>query len=170
MTNRNWMVLYTRSRWEKKVDKLLSDQNIASFCPLVKTNRQWVDRVKLVELPLFNSYLFVNATPTELNKAIQTNGVLTYISHCGKPAVIKDVEIERIREIVNNYTNIETVPWNDINIGDNVEVKDGLLANHRGEIQQIHGRSVLMVIENMNCALTVKIDQKNLTRSAVTTA
>jgi transcription antitermination factor NusG len=162
MANRNWMVLYTRSRWEKKVDKLLLDQNINSFCPLVKKNRQWVDRTKIVEMPLFNSYLFVNATPLELTKAMQTSGVITYISHCGKPATINDIEIERIRSIVKRYSDIETLPLSDISVGDFVKVKNGLLADHKGEIHQIQGKSVVMILENLNCALTVKIDQKKL--------
>jgi len=61
INNDNWMVLYTRSRWEKKVDKLLKEQNIISYCPVVKTSKQWADRSKTVEIPLFNSYLFVRA-------------------------------------------------------------------------------------------------------------
>ena len=168
--NKQWMVLYTRSRWEKKVDQLLADQNITSFCPLVKTNRKWVDRKKIVEVPLFNSYLFVHADQFELIKATQTSGVINYISHCGKPATINNIEIERIRTIVNTYADIETVPLNNIKIGEHVTVKNGPLLNHNGEIQKIQGKSVVMIIENLNCALTVKIDQKELSvrgRSAI---
>lgn len=164
------MVLYTRSRWEKKVDQLLADQNITSFCPLVKTSRKWVDRKKVVEVPLFNSYLFVHADQSELIKAMQTSGVVNYISYCGKPATINNTEIERIRTIVNTYSDIETVPLNNIKIGEYVTVKNGPLLNHNGEIQKIQGKSVVMIIENLNCALTVKIDQTELSvlgRSAI---
>jgi transcription antitermination factor NusG len=160
--NKQWMVLYTRSRWEKKVDQLLTDQNITSFCPLVKTSRKWVDRKKVVEVPLFNSYLFVHADQSELIKAMQTSGVVNYISYCGKPATINNNEIERIRTIVNTYSDIEAVPLNNIKIGEYVTVKNGPLLNHYGEIQKIQGKSVVMIIENLNCALTVKIDQKEL--------
>ena len=160
--DKKWMVLYTRSRWEKKVDQLLMDQNITSFCPLVKTNRRWVDRNKIVEVPLFNSYLFVQANHLELHKVMQTSGVINYITHGGKPATVNDTEIERIRTIVKKYSDIETVSLSNINIGDYVKVKNGPLLNQKGEIQQIQGKSVVMVIENLNCALTVKIDQKEL--------
>jgi transcription antitermination factor NusG len=159
---KNWMVLYTRSRWEKKVDQLLKNQMINSFCPLIKTNRQWVDRNKIIEIPLFQSYLFVHINAYEQARVMQTSGVINFISHCGKPATIKDNEIERIRTIVNEYTDVETVSLKNINIGDTVKVTNGLLLNHEGEIAKIQGRSVVMVLDNINCALTVKINRKQL--------
>lgn len=162
---KNWMVLYTRSRWEKKVDQLLRDQNFNSFCPLVKTNRQWVDRNKVVEVPLFRSYLFVQANHQEQSRIMQTSGVVNFISHCGKPATINDAEIERIKLIVKQYTDIEAISLENINIGDSVKVINGPLLNHKGEIAQVQGRSVVMVIDNINCALTVKINRKELSHS-----
>lgn len=164
-SEKNWMVLYTRSRWEKKVDQLLKDQNFNSFCPLVKTSRQWVDRNKVVEVPLFRSYLFVQADHLEQSRIMQTSGVVNFISHCGKPATLNNAEIERIRTIVKNYTDIEAVSLEDINIGDSVKVINGPLLNHKGEIAQIQGKSVIMVIDNMNCALTVKINHRELSNA-----
>ncbi|MXV51300.1 UpxY family transcription antiterminator [Pedobacter sp. HMF7647] len=160
--NKNWMVLYTRARWEKKVDKLLKDQNINSFCPLVKSNRQWVDRNKVVEIPLFNSYLFVKLNPFEHSKVMQTSGVVNFISHCGKPATINDTEIERIRSIVKEYSDVETVSLSSINVGDSVKVANGPFLDYKGEVYQVQGKSVVMVIENINCALTVKINPRKL--------
>lgn len=156
------MVLYTRSRWEKKVDQLLKNQQINSFCPLVKTSRQWVDRNKIIEIPLFQSYLFVQVNAYEEAKVKQTSGVINFISYCGKPATIKDNEIERIRTIVSEYADVETISLKKINIGDTVKVKDGPLLNHKGEIAKIQGRSVVMILDNINCALTVKINQEQL--------
>ncbi|TFF39839.1 UpxY family transcription antiterminator [Mucilaginibacter psychrotolerans] len=158
----NWMVLYTRSRWEKKVDQLLKEQNIISYCPLVKTSKQWADRSKTVEVPLFNSYLFVRANYTDLEKITQTSGVINYITFCGKPAIVQDIEIEKIKRIVKNYRDIETTSLSNLQIGDEALIVDGPLNNQRGEVQKVNGKSVVMVIKSMNCALTVKIDQKGL--------
>ncbi|MBD1363080.1 UpxY family transcription antiterminator [Mucilaginibacter sp. ZT4R22] len=160
--NDNWMVLYTRSRWEKKVDQLLKEQNIISYCPLVKTSKKWADRNKTVEIPLFNSYLFVRANYTDLEKITQTSGVITYVTFCGKPAIVRDNEIESIRKIVRKYSDIESIPLNDLQIGDEAIIADGPLCNQRGEVQQVNGKSVVMVLKSMNCALTVKIDSKEL--------
>ncbi|AMR33524.1 hypothetical protein A0256_19900 [Mucilaginibacter sp. PAMC 26640] len=160
--NTNWMVLYTRSRWEKKVDQLLKEQNIVSYCPLVKTSKQWADRNKTVEVPLFNSYLFVRGNMTDLEKISQVPGVVSYITFCGKPAIVRDTEIENIKDIVKNYSDIETIPLANLQIGDEAMIIDGPLYNQRGEVQQVNGKSVIMVIKSMNCALTVKIDPKEL--------
>jgi transcription antitermination factor NusG len=162
VNNDKWMVLYTRSRWEKKVDQLLKEQNITSYCPLVKTSKQWADRNKTVEVPLFNSYLFVRANFTDLEKITQTSGVVTYITFCGKPAIVRDIEIENIRGIVKNYYDIEAIPLTNLQMGDEAMIADGPLYNQRGEVQEVNGKSVVMVIKSMNCALTVKIDPKRL--------
>jgi len=156
------MVLYTRSRWEKKVDQLLKEKNITSYCPVVKTSKQWADRSKTVEIPLFNSYLFVRANYADLDRITQTTGVVTYITFCGKPAIVRDNEIESIKKIVRSYSDVETVPLNSLQIGDEAMILDGPLFNQRGEILQVNGKSVLMIIKSMNCALTVKIDLKKL--------
>ncbi len=157
-----WMVLYTRSRWEKKVDRLLKEKNITSYCPLVKTSKKWADRTKLVEVPLFKSYLFVKSNYADLEKITQTQGVVTYITFNGKPAILQDHEIENIRNIVNNFSNIETLPLSNLQIGDEAIIKSGLLVNQCGEVHQINGNSIVMVIKSMSCALTVKINSKEL--------
>lgn len=154
---KNWYVVYTRSRWEKKADQLLREQDIHSFCPLVKTRRKWADRNKTVELPLFSSYLFVHADLREQIAVRQTAGIVNFVYHCGKPATIDDTEIERIREIVQHYPDVETLNLPDFQVGDKVKMKNGNLVDWRGEVVEIHGKSVVMIIEPMNCALIAKV-------------
>ena len=63
---KKWLVVYTRPRWEKKVDTLLKQQGIESYCPVRQVQSQWADRKKEVDLPLFNSYVFVYVTEAEM--------------------------------------------------------------------------------------------------------
>jgi transcription antitermination factor NusG len=56
---KHWYAIYTNPRWEKKVDKLLTEAGIESYCPLNTVMRKWSDRMKKVEEPLFKSYVFV---------------------------------------------------------------------------------------------------------------
>lgn len=161
---KNWYVVYTRSRWEKKADQLLTEKNIRSFCPVVKTTRKWADRNKVVEFPLFNSYLFVYADLKEQLTVQQTPGVVNFVYHCGRPAVIREDEITRIQEIVRSYSDVETVGLPNIRIGDKVKMKDAELTDLQGEVIEIQGKSVVMIIEPLNCALVakVKVDQSDL--------
>jgi transcription antitermination factor NusG len=61
-TTKKWFAIYTRPRWEKKVHKLLEEKGIECYCPLNKVHRKWSDRIKIVEEPLFKSYVFVKLT------------------------------------------------------------------------------------------------------------
>jgi transcription antitermination factor NusG len=154
--NSSWMVVYTRSRCEKKVDMLLQNQKIQSFCPTIKTKRRWVDRTKTVELPLFGSYLFVNANPKEQLLVRQTFGVVNFVNHCGKPVRIDEAEIQRIKYLVDLYDHdVEAVPIPRIKIGDDLKIENGLLLDWQGEVIKINGKSVVMFMKELNCALVV---------------
>src|SRR5207245_10633531 len=52
-----WYAIQTRSRHEKFVDSQLKQRGVTTFLPLVNELRRWSDRQKLVQLPLFSSYV-----------------------------------------------------------------------------------------------------------------
>lgn len=163
INNRNnkkqWIAIYTRPKWEKKVNLLTQQQGIASFCPLVKTRKRWADRYKTVELPLFNSYVFAEADPHEQHKIQQISGVVNIVYHCGKPATLTYQEIERIKTILEqNHTEIESVSLTQLDIGDKIKVKNGILTDWQGEVISIKGKSVVMILDQFNCALIAKVD------------
>jgi transcription antitermination factor NusG len=159
---KRWMVLYTRSKWEKKADKLLKNEGFTSFCPLIKKKSMWSDRTKIVETPLFSSYLFVHVDSKEQSRVQQIPGIVNFVVHCNQPVVIDDLEIQRIHSILKVHTNVETVAINARHIGDRVTINSGPLANHKGEIMQLQGDSVLMIMEKLGCALVVKVDKSKL--------
>jgi len=161
-TSRQWMVIYTRSKYEKKVYQSFTDRGITSFCPLVKATKKWADRNKVIEVPLFPSYLFVHLTSSELSAIRQTPGVVNYVSHCGKPATITNNEIERVKQIVGNYTNVEAVSLKQLNIGDKVTINDGPLTDCNGEIIKVQGKSVLLIVNSLDCALLVKVKPEQI--------
>ena len=75
MLQLHWYALYVRSRSEKIVNLRISEKGIETYLPLQKTLRQWHDRKKLVELPLFNSYIFVHANSKQFHTIKETEGV-----------------------------------------------------------------------------------------------
>ena len=74
-----WYVVYTLSKHEKKVEKLLERKNIESYLPKRTIIRQWSDRKRKVEAPLFPNYLFVHIHPREFWKVLSTNGVIRFV-------------------------------------------------------------------------------------------
>ncbi len=161
--NKNWFVIYTRTRWEKKVDQLLKQKGIISFCPLRKVENQWADRKKAVELPLFSSYVFVKINLKEELAVRQTYGVLNFIYYMGKPAVIRENEIDKIREILIENPDIEIMSLKEISVGDRVAIKKGVLSKQEGSIIKVSGKTVLMVFDNLECALVSRIPISDLT-------
>lgn len=89
-TEKKWYALYTRAKWEKKVVALLDKKNITNYCPLNRVHKQWSDRKKVMYEPLFRSYVFVYITEKEKLTTRDTDGVLHFVMHEGKPAVIRE--------------------------------------------------------------------------------
>ncbi len=77
--NTKWFAIYTRPRWEKKVHILLMQKGIESYCPLNKVRRRWSDRIKLVEEPLFKSYVFVKTDEAGRTPVRMTDGVVNFV-------------------------------------------------------------------------------------------
>ena len=97
----NWYVIYTKPKWEKKVAEQLAEAGIDCYCPLITQIRQWSDRKKKVEVPLFNSYVFVQLDESERNSVFQSAGVVRYLFWLGKPAIVRHEEIEVIKKWIN---------------------------------------------------------------------
>ena len=95
---KKWYALYTKPRWEKKIDAQLKKKGVVRWCPLQKIEKQWTDRKKLIEEPLFRSYVFVHIDDSETTKVKSTDGVLNFVFYLGKPAVIREEEIDMIQK------------------------------------------------------------------------
>jgi len=86
--NKIWYAVYTRSRTEKQTQELLLRSGIEVYLPLVKNLKQWSDRKKWVEEPLFRSYLFVHISPAEYYDVLNIPGAVRYITFEGKAVAI----------------------------------------------------------------------------------
>jgi transcription antitermination factor NusG len=73
----------------KKSAQLLAEKGLESYCPVNKVRRKWSDRVKVVEEPLFRSYVFVRVSDMNRTDVRMTPGVINFVYWNGKPAVIK---------------------------------------------------------------------------------
>ena len=106
-SKKKWNAIYVSSRTEKKISELLNGKGIDAYVPIVKTMRQWSDRKKMVEMPLLNGYVFVKITSAENDKVMQTKGVVNFVRSEGKIAIIRDVEIDRLKQLVQLGYHLE---------------------------------------------------------------
>ena len=158
---RHWYAIYTRPRWEKKVAELLTKKNIESYCPLNKVKKQWADRKKVVYEPLFTSYVFVNIPPTDLIQTKETDGVLNFVFWQGKPAIIKDEEIEIIKRFLQEYENV-SLERADISPNDKVRVMNGPLMMREGEVLEVRHRTVKVLIPSIGFNLVAEVEKENI--------
>jgi len=161
-TTKKWFAIYTRPRWEKKVHKLLEEKGIECYCPLNKVHRKWSDRIKIVEEPLFKSYVFVKVTEEEKTPVRMTDGVVNFIYWLGKPAIIREKEIETIRRFLNDHHNVE-VRSVDIKAGKKVIVESGILMGKEGTVKKVMHKKVEVLIESIGFVLSAYIDKSKIT-------
>ncbi len=139
----NWYALYTRPRHEKKVFEQLTEKGVESFLPVVERMRQWKDRKKKVQIPLFNSYVFVKIDLKDRYTSLQTYGVVRLISFGGKPAAIPDWQIEQLQRVIEHPDTLELE--NYLREGDWVEVVDGPFRGVKGRLKELRGQTRLVI-------------------------
>lgn len=160
--NAKWLAVYTRPRWEKKVNMLLKEKGIESYCPLNKVRRKWSDRVKVVEEPLFKSYVFVKINDQDRNAVRMTNGAINFVYWNGKPAIIKEKEISAIKRFLDEYENVEAVVT-DIKVNQRVKITNGTLMDQEGKILDIRHKIAKVAIDSLGYILIAYIDRSKLT-------
>lgn len=161
--NKKWFAVYTRPRWEKKVSGVLSRRKIENYCPLNKVVRQWSDRKKIIHEPLFTSYVFVKVSEEELITIKQTDGVINLVYWLGKPAVIRNVEIEIIKRFLNEHINIrlERTPIN-INISDRVQVVSGPLMEMEGKVIALKSKTIKIMLPSLGYMMQAEVNVENV--------
>ena len=159
---RKWLAVYTRPRWEKKVNHLLMEKGLESYCPLNKIRRKWSDRMKIVEEPLFKSYVFVKVSEEDRAAVRMTNGAINFVYWNGKPAVIKEKEILAIRRFLNEYENVEARPV-ELKINERVRITNGTLMDHEGKVLDVRRKIAKVAIDSLGYILIAYIDRSKLT-------
>ncbi|UTN04648.1 UpxY family transcription antiterminator [Flavobacterium bizetiae] len=152
---KNWYVVYTKPKWEKKVAEKLNEIGIECYCPLIIQIKQWTDRKKKVEVPLFNSYVFVQLEDTDRNSVFQISGVVRYLFWLGKPAIVRDEEIKIIKTSLA-APNLSDVTVTSIQVGDRIKLESGAFSNQDAIVQEISNTYYTLVLESLGCVLKIK--------------
>ncbi len=162
--SKNWHALYVASRQEKKVLERLQQKNIETYLPILKTMKQWSDRKKMVELPLLNAYIFVHITSLESDKTVQTPGVVNFVRAEGKIAKVREVEIERLKQLIELGYQMEVggVKHN-YKEGDKIKITSGALKNIEGfVVENKEGRYIDVLLESIGQSIRVKLPEEIL--------
>jgi transcriptional antiterminator NusG len=156
---KHWFVFYTKSRQEKKVKELLVRDGFEVFLPMQKIVRQWSDRKKKIDVPLFNSYIFVKGHEHTIQNVLKTPGIAWTIRHNGKPAVLRKDEYVLISRFLESGFFIEaTTSIPEFQRGDRTRIMDGPLKGIEGYIErQSDTDSFYVILEGIDHVLKTSI-------------
>ena len=155
----NWYVVYTKPKWEKKVAEQLNEIGVVAFCPLITKISQWSDRKKKITVPLFNSYIFVHLDDKERNRIFEVVGAVRYLFWLGKPAVVRDIEIETIKNwlSVPDTYDVSVDQWKK---GDKIVLESGPFLSQSAVIHEVKKNHYILILESLGCVLRVDKKEK----------
>jgi transcription antitermination factor NusG len=154
-----WYVVKTNPNAEFKCNERLQIAGHSVFLPIYSTVRMWSDRKKKVSAVLIPSTLFIHCTEAELNKIYPVPGVAGILRYLGKPALVKDWEIENLRILINelNGQHIEVVNEHFVP-GDHVRVVRGPFKGLFGTSVECDGKHrIHITIDSIGAAFTVSV-------------
>jgi transcription antitermination factor NusG len=159
---KTWYAVYVKSRFEKKVAAELANLGIEYYLPLQKVLKQWSDRKKWVEEPLFRSYIFVRIFQSEYYEVLNTVGAVKYITFEGKAVPVPEQQIEAIRYYLDEKDPevLEGLHWKK---GQKVEVIAGSLTGLVGELVEVKGKNKVSIeIEAVARTILIRIPKNKL--------
>lgn len=153
-----WYALYVHSRAEKKVHERLTDMGFESYLPLVTRMKQWSDRMKKVEEPLFKSYLFVRADEKCHFEIVSIPGVTKFVNFEKKAVVVPENQIIAIKKYCNDYSEEEDTKQVELHEGQLVRITSGEMTGLIGRLAPINNKKRLIVyIEAVGHYLPINI-------------
>ena len=156
----NWHVIYTKSRSEKLVAEKLSRLGIEVYCPVLKLKKKWTDRYKMVEEPLFRSYCFVRVAAQDREKVFLVPAVVRYVFHCSKPAIIRDKEMDQLKDWLIDYKH-DGIEVSGLKMNDQIVLKSGPLVDKEALVLEHKGNYAFLYLKDMG--VQVKVDlRKNI--------
>ena len=143
-----WFALYTKPRFEKKVAERLQQMGIEVFCPMVKQLKQWSDRKKKVEVPLLPSYVFVQLDGQSRDIVFNVSGIVRYVYWLGKPAVIREDEIQLLKDFLKNKT-VTSFTVSAIQLGQKYTITSGPFKGIEGTVSKVEKNYLEIILEQL---------------------
>ena len=154
-----WYALLTRPKHEKLVSERLHERGVETFLPLITQVRQWSDRKKVVQSPLFSCYVFAKfgASRSECLRVLRVDGVLQLVGSRGEGTPIPSDQIDAVRTLVEG--SIPWTPYPFLKIGQRVRIRGGALDGVQGILLSRSGNSTLVIsVDLIQRSLAVRVE------------
>ena len=149
----HWYALYTKPRKEQKVAQQLEQLGFTIYLPLKTEMKQWSDRKKKVTSPLFTSYVFIQIEEAKRAEVFVIDGVLNYIFWLGKPAVIRDEEMQLLKDHVDKPNTTFEVA--SIEPGEKIQLQDGVFKGQQAVVEHISKQKAHLFLPSLGIKLVI---------------
>jgi len=153
-----WYAVRTIARHEKKVSSALLAKEICCFLPVISRLRQWSDRQRVIDEPLFAGYVFARIAPRSTTRIalLETKGVVGLVGERGVGTPIPEYEIVAIQKILEN--RVAVAPHNFLVVGQRVRIRGGALDGLEGILRSIKGdQSLIVSLESIKRSISLTI-------------
>jgi transcription antitermination factor NusG len=150
-----WYALQCWVRKEGLIATQLEGQGFECFLPKSKSLREWSDRKKEVEQPLFPGYVFCRFEYSQRRPVVVTPGVLQVVGFGRTP--VEDREIEAIQIAV--ASGIPSVPWPYLEVSERVRIHTGKLSGLEGILVNFKGNHrVVLSVSLLQRSVALEVD------------
>jgi transcription antitermination factor NusG len=158
----NWLAIQVRPRSERLIALVLKHKGYEEFLTLHRVRRQWSDRVKDVELPLFPGYVFARMSSHMSGPIVTTSGVIRIVGIGNAPVPVEDSEIEMLQSVARS--GLAVAPWSSVQVGQRVRILAGPLRGTEGLVARLKDKWRLVVaVTLLPRSVAVEIDHDWIT-------
>jgi transcription antitermination factor NusG len=163
MSDRNqawpWFAIMAKSNREKSASLLLENAGYECYVPASKFTRQWSDRTKEVEVPLFPGYFFCRMNPSNRLPVLITPGVIQIVGIGKTPIPVEEEEIAAIQRA--GKTGLSVMPWPYLEVGQVARIEEGPLRGLTGIVVKIKsGVKLVLSVSLLQRSVAVEIDRR----------
>lgn len=157
----NWYALYTRHQHEKTIALHLDKLGFQVFLPMYREVHQWKDRCKIVDLPLFPSYVLFSGDLNRRIEILNVPGVYFLLNFEGKAAAIPRAELDSVCRALESKLPIEPCPF--VKSGERVRVYAGPLAGVEGVVaRRRDSLRLILSVETLCRSVAVEVDEAHV--------
>ena len=153
--NSRWHVLYTKPRHEVKALERLVQNGFEVYCHMKTTLKQWSDRKKKVIEPLLPSYIFIKTTEKKRATPLTDPSIINYIFWLGKPAIIRDTEIDTLKGIISK-DKVQEFEVRKLKVGDEIDIIKGQIKGKNATIKSISNNYIKAELRELGMTIVLK--------------
>jgi transcriptional antiterminator RfaH len=152
---REWVVLHTRPRCEKKVADFCERGGLPVYLPLQRKAHHYGARERIFWSPLFPGYAFAVAAPAEKAQLRQNRHVANLLEVLDQRKIVD--QLEQIRTALEAGDVVEVMPY--LESGKAVRVTGGALKGLEGIVVRVKGRTrVVINVDMIRQSVVVEVD------------